>query len=179
MTTSLRVVESAELSVEERGALESLFVAAWPDERFTREDVDHMLGGRHVLLQREGRIVSHAAVVPRTLWAGERAIVCGYVEAMATWPDLQRHGFGTEVLGVVNDLVRDGFELGGLCTGSHGFYERLGWERWVGPLAVRTGGTEVPTPEEDGNVMILRTPATGAVSLVDTLACDWRAGDVW
>lgn len=174
-----RVVRSAGLTDAERGVLEALFTAAWPDETFSPEDVRHMLGGRHVLLERDGRIVSHAAVVRRTLWVGDREVACGYVEAMATWPHLQRRGFGTEVLRVVNDVIREGYELGGLCTGSHGFYERLGWERWRGRLFVRTREGPVPTPEEQGNVLVLTTPATGPLRVDTPLVCDWRPGDVW
>ncbi|MGZ4131418.1 MAG: GNAT family N-acetyltransferase [Actinomycetota bacterium] len=179
MSTGLRVVGTSALTDAERDVLAALFASAWPDGSFSPEDRRNMLGGRHVLLERAGRIVSHAAVVPRTLWADDRAIVCCYVEAIATWPDLQRRGFGTEVLRAVNDLVRDGYELGGLSTGSHGFYERLGWEVWRGPLAVRTPDGVVPTPEEDGGVLVLPTPRTGPLSLDATLACDWRPGDVW
>ena len=176
---SLRVVQSAGLSDAERGALEALFAAAWREEAFSPEDVRHMLGGRHVLLERDGRIVSHAAVVQRTLWVGDREVACGYVEAMATRPDLQGRGFGTEVLRAVNQVIRGGYELGGLCTGSHGFYERLGWELWRGQLFVHTREGPVPTPEEQGNLLVLTTPSTGPLRVDDPLVCDWRPGDAW
>ena len=40
-------------------------------------------------------------------------------------------------------------------------------------------GALEPTPEDDGGVLILETPTTGALDLDATLACDWREGDVW
>jgi aminoglycoside 2'-N-acetyltransferase I len=179
VSTALRVAATEALDEHERSVLAALFRAAWPDGTFAAEDWDHMLGGRHVLLERDGRIVSHASVVPRTLWIGERAVASGYVEAMATRPDLQGRGLGTEVLRTVNDLVRDEYDLGALCTGSHTFYARLGWQTWTGPLAVRTDGVTVPTSDEKGNLLVLRTPRTGRLSLDATLCCSWRPGDVW
>jgi aminoglycoside 2'-N-acetyltransferase I len=53
-------------------------------------------------------------------------------------------------------------------------------ERWRGPTFVRLGDRERATPEEDGFVMILRTPRTPASLDLDApISCDWREGDVW
>ena len=35
------------------------------------------------------------------------------------------------------------------------------------------------TAEEDGSVLVLRTPATEGLDLTGPLVGDWRAGDVW
>jgi len=37
----------------------------------------------------------------------------------------------------------------------------------------------VRTEEDDGGVLVLRTPATAGIELTGALVCDWRAGDVW
>jgi hypothetical protein len=37
----------------------------------------------------------------------------------------------------------------------------------------------VRTAEEDGSILVLRTPATGELDPAWPLQCDWRAGDVW
>jgi aminoglycoside 2'-N-acetyltransferase I len=60
-----------------------------------------------------------------------------------------------------------------------GFYERLGWERWLGPTSVRTATGTERTPDDDGGIMILRTPASPGLDLTANIACDWRDGDVW
>ena len=101
------------------------------------------------------------------------------VEAMATWPELQRRGLGSRVLSVVNDHIASIYELGALDTGSPSFYERSGWIRWRGPTSVRTDGGDLPTPEEDGNVMVLLTSATMDLDLDGPISCEWRPGDVW
>jgi aminoglycoside 2'-N-acetyltransferase I len=35
------------------------------------------------------------------------------------------------------------------------------------------------TPEEDGGILILRTPMTPPLDLTAALSCEWRPGDVW
>ena len=108
------------------------------EERFADDDWAHALGGVHVVLDLDGEIVAHAAVVERELRVADRPLRTGYVEAVATTPDRQGQGLGSLVMGEVNAIIRDGFELGALGTGSQGFYERLGWLTWQGPTFVRT-----------------------------------------
>jgi len=35
------------------------------------------------------------------------------------------------------------------------------------------------TAEEDGSILVLRTPATGVLDPTASITCDWRSGDVW
>jgi aminoglycoside 2'-N-acetyltransferase I len=75
--------------------------------------------------------------------------------------------------------VRDGFELGALGTGAQHFYERLGWRTWQGPSAVRAPDGVRPTPDDDGFIMVLETPASPPLDVTAAIVCDWRPGDVW
>jgi aminoglycoside 2'-N-acetyltransferase I len=75
--------------------------------------------------------------------------------------------------------IRDAFELGALGTGRHHFYERLGWQTWTGPASVRTPEGPRRTPDEDGFILVLPTPASPALDLTAPISCDWRPGDVW
>lgn len=79
----------------------------------------------------------------------------------------------------VGAYITERFELGALGTGSHGFYERLGWATWRGPAFVRTAEGERRTPDEEGYIMVLRTPSTPTLDLAARISCDWRPGDVW
>jgi aminoglycoside 2'-N-acetyltransferase I len=176
----VRTFRSQELSDERALVLRDLFEAAWPDQTFSDEDWHNALGGVHFVLEDgEARILTHASVVTRELQVGGRPFRTGYVEAMATWPDRQRRGFGTLVLGAVNNHISSVYELGGLDTGSPGFYESLGWQRWRGPTFVRTLKEATRTPEEDGNVMVLVTPQTGELDLDESISCEWRPGEIW
>jgi aminoglycoside 2'-N-acetyltransferase I len=177
---SLRVCRTDELSPFDLEQMRALFDAAWPDESYTNADWDNMTGGLHFVVEFDGRLASHAAVVERELWTGPLRLRTGYTEAVATWPELQRRGLATRAMMAANEHIEREYELGGLDTSSHGFYERLGWERWRGPTSVRTDEGERRTAEEDGYVMFLRTAGTPADLDVDApISCEWRAGDVW
>lgn len=152
---------------------------AHEDGSFEDADWDHALGGVHVVLESDGEIIAHAAVVERTLEVGGHPVRTGYVEAVATRIGHHGQGHGSTVMTEVNAVIRAGFELGALGTGRFSFYERLGWERWRGPSGVRSRGGLLRTPDEDGYILVLRTPASPALDLEATISCDWRPGDVW
>jgi aminoglycoside 2'-N-acetyltransferase I len=162
-------------------AIRALAWAAFPpgDEAFSEADWDHALGGLHLVLEHHGRVAAHASVVERELIVDDKPLRTGYVEAVATQPSLQGRGLGSQVMREASSYIRDRFELGALGTGRHRFYERLGWETWQGPTMVRTPDGPRRTPDEDGYVLILRTPRTPPLDLAATLTCDWREGDVW
>lgn len=149
------------------------------EEAFAEDDWTHALGGRHFILDVDGRIVTHAAVVERVLRIGGRPIRTGYVEAVATAPADQGRGYGTFVMTAVTAYVRQTFELGALGTGRHAFYERLGWETWRGRAFVRTTAGETRTDEDEGFILVLRTPASFAFDGREPIACDERVGEAW
>jgi aminoglycoside 2'-N-acetyltransferase I len=149
-----------------------------PEERFSEDDWQHALGGTHFVLV-EGEILAHAAVVERELQVDDRPIRTGYVEAVATAPTHQRKGYGSAVMRPVHALIREQFELGALGTGSQEFYERLGWEPWRGPSYVRSPTGLQRTADDDGYILILRTPTSPPLRLTDPISCDWRPGAVW
>jgi aminoglycoside 2'-N-acetyltransferase I len=178
----LRHLPTDALTAAEASAIRRMLDAAFgtdPDEGFSDDDWQHALGGTHVVADGGGVILAHAAVVEREIHVGGRPLRTGYVEAVAVAPARQRDGIGTRVMREVNRLVADGFELGALGTGSRGFYERLGWVTWRGRSSVRTADGEQPTPDEDGAIMVFRTPTTPPLELDAPISCEWRAGDVW
>ena len=140
--------------------------------------------GLHVIAEVGARPVAHAMVVDRTLYIGDDAVVsidAGYVELVATRPELQSHGHATAVMRTVGTLIAEEYVLGALATGSNSFYERLGWETWSGPTAVRMpDGERVRSAAEDGHVMILRTSRTpSSLAVTMPISVDWRPGDPW
>jgi len=171
-----------DLTTAEVDAIRSLLTAAFAEDEhggFTEEDWQHALGGTHFVLEDDGRIVGHASVVERELHVGGRPLRTGYVEAVAIEPARQRRGLGSILMGAVNEHVDAGFELGALGTGTQPFYERLGWEIWPGRSSVRTPRGEQPTPDEDGYILVRRTPVSPPLRPTDTISCEWRPGDAW
>ena len=179
---TVKRVDTKYLTTPRIDEIKALMLAAFAEDEhggFTEEDWQHSIGGIHFLLEVEGRIATHASVVERELHVAGTPLRVGYVEAVATTPDLQRRGFGSAVMREVNGYIGGSFELGALGTGSQRFYERLGWQIWRGPTLVRAPGGDKRTPEEDGYILVITTPATPPLDLNAPISCDWREGDVW
>jgi aminoglycoside 2'-N-acetyltransferase I len=177
----LRRVPTHELTASEIRAIRELLWAAFPsgDEAFTEDDWQHAIGGLHFVLELDGKVLAHASVVGRELRVGGRPVQAGYVEAVATDPDHQGRGLGTRVMRDVTSYIQERFELGALGTGSHHFYQRLGWLTWRGPSSVRTDDGTHRTPDEDGYILVLPTPSSPHLDLTAPISCEWRPGDVW
>ena len=69
--------------------------------------------------------------------------------------------------------------LGALSTGTSEFYGRLGWEPWRGSTFVNGLHGLERTPDDDGGILILRTPRSPHLDLDGDIVTDWRAGDAW
>ncbi len=178
----LRRLATEELTTAEVRAIRDLLVAAFESdeqERFTEQDWEHAIGGVHFVLDMDRQVLAHASVVRRELYVDGRPLRTGYVEAVATAPPHQGSGLGSMVMREVGSFIQERFELGALGTGSHGFYERLGWLTWRGPSSVRTAAGPVQTPDEDGYILVLPTPASAFLDLAAVISCEWRPGDVW
>lgn len=133
--------------------------------------------GVHLLGWHGSALVSHLMWVTRTLYPGDgEPVRCAYVELVATRASQQRQGFATEVMRRLAREIRT-YPLGALSPSDPAFYERLGWERWQGPLFVRTASGTEATPDE--SVMVLRHGASPALDPTVSLAVDWRPGEVW
>ncbi len=50
---------------------------------------------------------------------------------------------------------------------------------WEGPTFVRAELGLIPTPEEDGFVLVRLTATSPELDLSAPISCDWRPGDEW
>lgn len=162
-----------------RALLDEAFAGAFGDH-----DWDHALGGWHAVVAERGEVVAHAAVVPRRLGFGGygddgRWLDAGYVEAVATSPAHQGRGLGSLAMTAIGAVLRERFDVGALSTGRHGFYERLGWERWRGPSFVLDAGRRRRTDDEDDGLLVLRFGPSADLALTDPIVCRSRPGDDW
>ena len=179
---AIHKLATEQLTTHQIASIRELLWAAFAEDEhggFSEHDWQHALGGTHFVVEVDGRIVSHAAVVERTLHVAGTPVRTGYVEAVATAPAEQGRGYGSELIRALNDLVERDFELGVLGTGSQTFYERLGWRVWHGPSSVLTATGEIATPDDDGYIMYLLTPSSPRLDPRAPIACEWREGDVW
>ena len=140
--------------------------------------------GIHVIVEADGHAAAHAMIVDRRVFLGHEADLAldvGYVENVATLPELQGQGHGALAMGEIGRIVGEEYALGALATTSNRFYRGLGWETWRGPTSVRMpDGERVRSARQDGNIMVLRTPRSpDDLDTSGPIAVDWRAGEAW
>ena len=178
---TLVVCGSEALASAARAQLWRLWLAAFDGRRgFSRDDEAHAYGGVHVVAYDGGRIVGHAAVVPRQIVVAGRAFAAGYVEGVAVEPGRQGDGLGRALMERLHPELRARHELGVLSTGrARGFYLGLGWERWRGASYVLGDAGRTRTADEDDGLMVLRFGPSADADLAADIACHDRAGDAW
>lgn len=172
----MRTVHSADLSPVERDEVLALCRAAYHED--LADYYAAVAPGVHTLGRVDGRLVAHLLLVHRSLQPeGHPPLSTAYVELVATHPSMQRRGYASALLRTLPAQM-EGYQLGGLSPFDDGFYARLGWERWTGPLAVRTERGLVSTPDEE--LMVLRLPRSPRT--LDTsrgISIEWRPGVIW
>jgi hypothetical protein len=198
----LRVLtrKTADLSSGDKATIVRLCTEAFREDFSTL--FQFVQTGDHVLAYVGSRLVGHAVWATRRLEvAGAGVLETAYVDAVATAIDCWGRGIGRRVMSEL--AVRtDDFELRALSTDEPAFYERIGWERWLGPLAVRRAvddengaasvkpintrpagvpaarGTKLSETPQD-IVFVLQTARTPALDVTSALIADDRGGQPW
>ncbi|WP_216852768.1 GNAT family N-acetyltransferase [Phytoactinopolyspora halotolerans] len=171
---------TADLESGEREAIRRLLNGAFKGD-FSAEDWDHTLGGVHVIGWDGHDVVAHVAVVQRRLVHREMPIRTGYVEGLAVRKDRRRRGYAAAMMKAAEQITASAYDLGALSdgTGIDGFYQRRGWLTWQGPTWALTPDGIRRTRDDDGGVMVFKTPTSPELGLDEAIVCDWRSGDVW
>jgi GNAT superfamily N-acetyltransferase len=136
--------------------------------------------GRHVLGYWGETLAAHA--VRTTRWAqpaGLPPLKTAYIDAVTTRVDLQGQGLGSAVMRrIVEVIAQEDYLLSALDTDKPGFYTRLGWVVWPGPLGGRGEQGLIPTPESQGHVLVYRLPNSPAFDLNSLLTIEDQ-GRIW
>lgn len=171
--------DSDHLDAMDRVTLRTLWHGAFGDG-FSDDDAAHAYGGAHVLARDGGTLIGHASAVPRRIRFGDQPWrTIGYVEAVAVHPDRQGEGIGHLMMKKLHEEICFRWPLALLSTGrATGFYERLGWERWLG-LSYTQAATNVVLDGEHGGLMILRVDQSVVPDLSVGVTCEDRMGDAW
>ncbi|RLT26177.1 MAG: GNAT family N-acetyltransferase [Chloroflexi bacterium] len=176
--TRLEIAHTSALATDTLVAIRQLLNAAFEGD-FNDDDWEHGLGGMHALVWDGDELIGHGSVVQRRMLHAGRSLRCGYVEAVAVHPDHQRRGHGAMLMGALEQIIRDAYELGALSSSEAAvdFYLARSWEQWRGPTSAFTPHGIERTEDEDDSTYILRTSTP--LDLRGSLTCDWREGDVW
>ncbi len=174
MVTSAR---TEELNAETRASIIHVCRTAHQEDEFTHLFSYIPSGGIHVLAYREQEVVSHAVATTRWLQPeGLPLLRTAYIDAVATLPAYQGQGIGSTLMRHLATVLSD-FEMACLQTERVSFYARVGWEVWRGPLAGRRATELLPTPDQQG-VMILRLAHTPPLDIDRLLVIEY-AGRIW
>lgn len=167
------------LSASTRAQIIQVCIAAHQEEDFKNLFSYVPAGGWHFLAYYRDQVVSHAMVTTRWLQpAGHPLLKTAYIDAVATSPIYQGQGYGSAVMRQLAEEIDQQYIIACLETDRETFYERLGWQRWRGPLAGRGENGLIPTPEQRG-IMILRLSQTPELDLDSMLTIECQTGRIW
>ncbi len=173
----IRVRRTRQIDAALRAAIVELCTAAHGTD-FSRLFFYLPTDGLHFLGFRDDQIVSHAVVTTRWVQPERMPVLrTAYVDAVATLPAYQRRGYGRAVMLELTAHLSE-YDLACLTTDRTTFYEHLGWQRWRGPRAGRSGTEHIPTPPEQ-NIMILRLSTTPPLDLDRLLTIEVQSGRTW
>lgn len=168
-----------ELDTTTRNQVIDLCVAAHEEEDFRNLFSYVPSGAWHFLAYHGDRLTSHAMVTTRWLQPdGQVLLKTAYIDAVSTLPAYQGQGHGSAVMRRLAGDIDDEYTIACLETDREGFYARLGWESWRGPLAGRCEQGLVPTPDQRG-IMILRLSGTPPLDLDSLLTIECQTGRIW
>ena len=175
----LTSAKTEELSADSRAAIIDLCIAAHQENDFRNLFTYVSAGGWHFLATLDGQLVSHAMVTTRWLLPeGLPLLKTAYVDAVATLPEAQGHGYAGAMMRRLARDIDSTYVIACLETEIEKFYQSLGWETWRGPLAGRSDQGYLPTPDQRG-IMILRLSQTPLLDLKTPLSIESQGGRIW
>lgn len=175
----LTSAKTEDLNAVTRAAIIEVCIAAHHEEDFKNLFKYVSSGGWHFLAYQDEQLVSHALVTTRWLQPeGQQLLRTAYIDAVATLPAYQGQGYGSAIMRQLATEVDHEYVVACLETDKIGFYERLGWQTWRGPLAGRSDSELIPTPEQSG-IMVLRLSQTPSLDLDSGLSIECQTGRIW
>jgi aminoglycoside 2'-N-acetyltransferase I len=168
-----------DLDASMRNQIIDLCVEAHQEEDFRNLFSYFSSGGWHFLAYHTNELASHALVTTRWLQPeGHSVLKTAYIDAVSTLPAYQGQGYGSAVMRQLAGDIDHEYVIACLETDREGFYARLGWRTWRGPLAGRGEQGLVPTPDQHG-IMILRLSQTPELDLDSLLTIECQTGRIW
>jgi GNAT superfamily N-acetyltransferase len=185
----IQVIPAQQLTLTDLRSIQALCTRAFEEDVWC--DYDYLKSAFHLIGRVDERIVSHALWTDRILVVdGQAPLKTAYLEYVATEPVLQGQGLASQLLRVFieyiqNDLllrtqlhIDKPYQWAALAPEDSDFYQRLGWELWVGDLAIRLeDGQTIATPDDD--VMVYRLARTPIFSVTGALSAEYREGEWW
>ena len=171
--------KTEDLDQATRAAIIQVCITAHQEEDFRNLFTYIPSGGWHFIAYHDQALVSHAIVTTRWLQPqGLPLLKTAYIDAVATLPAYQGQGYGSAVMRRLANDIDSEYVIACLESDKIGFYERLGWQTWRGPLSGRSEQGLIPTPEQHG-IMILELARTPSLDLDSLLTIECQTGRIW
>jgi len=173
----IRVIPDKELTREEYAEILALTSQAF--ERDYTPFMEMFKNPMHVIGRYQGKIVSYVLWIARWTQIGTGPLLrTAAIEGMATDLSHRHRGFASQVMKRAMQEIQD-YDIAALSTGINGFYGRLGWKLWEGPLYTRKGKELIAMPEEQGCVMVYSLSKTPPLDFTAPLSIEWRELEPW
>lgn len=184
----IQVIPAQQLTSTDQQWIEDLCARAFGEEVWC--DYGYLTSAFHVIGRYGDQIVAHALWTDRRLNVASHApLKTAYVEYVATEPSFQGQGLASQLLRFLINAIQnerllgtplqhdEPYQLAALAPENSDFYQRLGWELWLGNLSIRNEGQIIDTPDDD--VMVYRLAQTPKIAVTDQLSAEWREGELW
>ncbi len=184
----IQVIPAQQLTSTDQQSIRDLCAQAFGEDVWC--DYGYLNSAFHVIGRQDDQIVSHALWTDRILsLAGRAPLKTAYVEYVATEPSMQGQGLASQLLRFLVSYIQNEqllrtqlkvdelYQLAALAPEDSEFYQRLGWELWLGDLSIRQNGENIATPEDD--VMVYRLSCTPKFAVTEDLSAEWREGEWW
>lgn len=184
----IHIIPTQQLTLSDQQSIRDLCTRAFGEDVWC--DYGYLKSAFHVVGRDAGQIVSHALWTDRRLSvAGHTLLKTAYVEYVATEPSMQGQGLASQLMRFLIDAIQNEqfirrqldidspYQLAALAPEDSDFYQRLGWELWLGDLFICQDGQVIVTPDDD--VMVHRLVRTPKFAVTDDLSAEWREGEWW
>lgn len=185
---NIQVIPAQQLTLADQLSIRDLCTRAFGEDVWC--DYEYLNSAFHVIGRDDYQIVSHALWTDRLLSvAGRSSLKTAYVEYVATDPLLQGQGLASQLMRFLINTIQneqllrtqlhidESYQLAALAPEDSDFYQRLGWELWLGDLSIRYEGQKIATPDDE--VMVYRLARTPKFLVTEYLSAEWREGELW
>ncbi|MGX7059119.1 GNAT family N-acetyltransferase [Vagococcus humatus] len=169
---------TSDLSYEDIRAIETLMIGVY-EGNFTLTDLDHALGGIHVLMYGNKQLVGHVSVVQRNMTVLDVPYRVGYVEALGVKKEYRKKGMGHQLMKTCKHIIKESYHFGVLSTPTnlHYFFQRLNWQPWLGQLSTYTP-TGLQEFKDENQTVFIYSPNL-SLDLAKPLISDFRGEKSW
>ena len=186
---AIKVIPAQQLTPIDLQSIQALCTRAFEEDVWC--DYDYLKSAFHVIGRVDNKIVSHGLWTDRLLIVdGQAPLKTAYLEYVATEPALQGQGLASQLLRFFIEYIQNDsllrtqlhidkpYQIAALAPEDSDFYQRLGWQLWVGDLAIRLeDGQTIATLDDD--VMVYRLACTPIFSVTGALSAESREGEWW